>query len=245
MKHPTESEIIDHLTCAVEEIEKHAGNCRLCARILGEYQQLGEALRDDLSWFSRHRKIEHESPEVAVPRPMPRIRRIERSGIRVMGDVPPVPLSTIRGLLSRSHALMEADPNEALAIASKALGLCAKADAGADDLAYARGSAQKERANALRYLGRYLEALAKVEKLKPDVLTMDVEMPHLNGIDATLALRAQFPRTAVVVLSMHDDSETQSRALAAGAAAFVAKHSMDLALLEAIRRVAHESEGVP
>jgi DNA-binding NarL/FixJ family response regulator len=90
-----------------------------------------------------------------------------------------------------------------------------------------------------------LAALDSVRILTPQVVVMDVEMPGLNGIDATRALRAQFPRTAVVVLSMHDDIDTQTRALEAGASAFVAKHSIDRALLEAIRSAAHASEGVP
>lgn len=93
--------------------------------------------------------------------------------------------------------------------------------------------------------GDGMAALDSARILAPEVVVMDVEMPRLNGIDATRALRAQFPETAVVVLSMHDDIDTQTRALEAGASAFVAKHSIDRALLEAIRGAAHESEGVP
>jgi len=93
--------------------------------------------------------------------------------------------------------------------------------------------------------GDGLAALDSARLLSPNIVLIDVEMPRLNGIDATRALRAQFPQTAVVVLSMHDDSETQSRALAAGAAAFVAKHSIDNALMDAIRGAAHTQEGVP
>jgi len=90
-----------------------------------------------------------------------------------------------------------------------------------------------------------IAAIDSARVLAPNVVVMDVEMPRLNGIDATRALRAQSPTTAVVVLSMHDDVETQSRALAAGAAAFVAKHSIDRALLDAIRGAAEQAEGVP
>jgi tetratricopeptide (TPR) repeat protein len=88
---------------------------------------------------------------------------------------------------------MEADPNEALAIASKALGLCAKADATADDLAYARGSAQKERANALRYLGRYLEALEALEQAEGEFSSLhtgEFEIGIVEQIRATV-LREQ------------------------------------------------------
>jgi DNA-binding NarL/FixJ family response regulator len=74
--------------------------------------------------------------------------------------------------------------------------------------------------------------------LRPDVVLMDVEMPHGDGITATAALRASIPHCAVVMLSLHDDAQTQARARAAGAAAFVAKHDGETTLLAAIRQAA-------
>ncbi len=74
--------------------------------------------------------------------------------------------------------------------------------------------------------------------LCPDVVLMDVEMPHGDGITATAALRASIPHCAVVMLSLHDDAQTQARARAAGAAAFVAKHDGETTLLAAIRQAA-------
>jgi len=79
-----------------------------------------------------------------------------------------------------------------------------------------------------------LEALAAVSTLHPDVVVMDVDMPHLDGIAATQRLGSLAPATAVVILSIHDDEATRQRARAAGAAAFVAKQAGDGALLEAI-----------
>lgn len=81
-------------------------------------------------------------------------------------------------------------------------------------------------------------ALALAERLAPDVVLMDVEMPRLDGIAATEALCQRVPQSIVVMLTLHDDVATRERAAAAGARAFVAKHDVEGALLAAIRQVA-------
>ena len=93
--------------------------------------------------------------------------------------------------------------------------------------------------------GDGLAAIDSARTLAPNVVLMDVEMPRMNGIDATRELRSQVPSAAVVILSMHDDAATQARARDAGASAFVAKHSIDGGLLDAIRRAAEGTEEVP
>jgi DNA-binding NarL/FixJ family response regulator len=79
-------------------------------------------------------------------------------------------------------------------------------------------------------------AIEMVAALHPSVVLMDVEMPVMDGIAATGEITGN--GTAVVMLSMHDDAATIARAMAAGAAAFVAKQSMDDSLLTAIRAAA-------
>jgi DNA-binding NarL/FixJ family response regulator len=79
------------------------------------------------------------------------------------------------------------------------------------------------------------EALALVETLRPDVVLMDIELPRMDGIAATRALHAALPRLPVIVLSIHDDKQTQRRALAAGASRFVTKRGSNGELLAAIR----------
>lgn len=81
-------------------------------------------------------------------------------------------------------------------------------------------------------------ALDLARNLAPDVVVMDVAMPAMDGITATIELRRVAPRSAVVVHSLDDDPLTQARAEAAGAVAFVAKHRMEAPLLAAIRLAA-------
>jgi pilus assembly protein CpaE len=80
------------------------------------------------------------------------------------------------------------------------------------------------------------EALEQVRILSPDVVLMDVEMPGMDGIAATLALQSSTPRSAVVILSLHGDTQTRARAQEAGAVAFVEKHGTTQELLAAIRQ---------
>jgi DNA-binding NarL/FixJ family response regulator len=86
------------------------------------------------------------------------------------------------------------------------------------------------------------EAIRMARTLSPEVVLMDVEMPDMDGIAATAALRATAPHVAVVILSLYDDAGTRARAREAGAAAFVAKHQAKTALLATIRRVVSSIE---
>ncbi len=81
--------------------------------------------------------------------------------------------------------------------------------------------------------GRALVEEAK--KLRPDVIVADITMPHLNGIDALEQLKKNDPRVKVVFLTMHREVAYARRALQAGAAGFVLKHSAPNELVTAIR----------
>jgi DNA-binding NarL/FixJ family response regulator len=85
------------------------------------------------------------------------------------------------------------------------------------------------------------EALSMAQALAPDVVLMDVEMPEMNGIEATAALRKAVSQSAVVILSIHDDAQTRGLAQAAGAVAFVEKRGATDHLLAAIRQAARHS----
>jgi DNA-binding NarL/FixJ family response regulator len=81
------------------------------------------------------------------------------------------------------------------------------------------------------------EAVALAEKLKPDVVVMDIGMPNLNGIEACRQILAARPDAEIVMLSMHSDEGYVLRALKAGAKAYLLKDSAEADLSRAIRAV--------
>jgi DNA-binding NarL/FixJ family response regulator len=82
------------------------------------------------------------------------------------------------------------------------------------------------------------EAVELAEKLRPDVVVMDVGMPELNGIEATRRLAESVPRARVLALSMHKDSVYVREILRAGARGYLLKDAFDRDLLLAVRAVA-------
>lgn len=84
-------------------------------------------------------------------------------------------------------------------------------------------------------------AVRLVERLAPDVAVLDVTMPRLNGIEALRQIRRDHPRTAVVLLSMHDNEAYVTQALRAGAAGYVLKRTAATELGRAIR-AAHNGD---
>jgi len=86
--------------------------------------------------------------------------------------------------------------------------------------------------------GNGREAVEMAERLRPDVVVMDVAMPELNGIEATRRLTNALPRARVLALSMHKDSVYVREILRAGARGYLLKDSVDTDLLAAVRAVA-------
>ena len=81
-----------------------------------------------------------------------------------------------------------------------------------------------------------LEAIELVERLRPDVVIVDVMMPELNGIEVARRTKKQFPKTVIVVLSMHENEAYVVEALRAGVSAYVLKKSTARELVYAIRQ---------
>jgi two-component system, NarL family, response regulator NreC len=86
--------------------------------------------------------------------------------------------------------------------------------------------------------GNGREAVELIEKLKPDVVVMDVAMPELNGIEATRRVAGSVPHARVVALSMHKDSVYVREVLRAGARGYLLKDSGAGDLVSAVRAVA-------
>jgi DNA-binding NarL/FixJ family response regulator len=82
------------------------------------------------------------------------------------------------------------------------------------------------------------EAVALVDELVPDLVLMDVGLQGLNGIEATRQITHDAPDIGVVILTMYEDEDTVTRALAAGARGFVPKTASREDLIDAIRVVA-------
>lgn len=81
------------------------------------------------------------------------------------------------------------------------------------------------------------EAIEKCVALDPDIVLMDVAMPGLGGLEATLEIRKKCPRTLILVLTQYDDREYVTRFLKAGVSGYVLKKAAGSELASAIRNV--------
>ena len=82
-----------------------------------------------------------------------------------------------------------------------------------------------------------LEALAKVRELQPDVVLVDIAMPNLNGLEATRAIKRDFPQIHVIALTMYESDEYFFQVLDAGASGYVLEKAASADLVAAIRAV--------
>ncbi|WP_312221998.1 response regulator transcription factor [Streptococcus parasuis] len=82
------------------------------------------------------------------------------------------------------------------------------------------------------------EGLIKALEVKPDVVVMDLVMPKMNGVEATLALLKEWPQAQIVILTSYLDNEKIYPVLEAGARGYMLKTSSADEILSAIRKVA-------
>jgi DNA-binding NarL/FixJ family response regulator len=85
-----------------------------------------------------------------------------------------------------------------------------------------------------------VEAVRLVQELNPDVVLMDLQMPELDGIEATRTIAAAAPDTKVIVVSSHVTEEHVLPALLAGAAGYMVKDSRPEEIVAAIKGVAQD-----
>ena len=81
------------------------------------------------------------------------------------------------------------------------------------------------------------EAVEQFRRLNPDVVLMDLRLPEMNGIDATIAIRGECPSAKIIVLTTYAGDALAHRALLAGAQAYVLKGSVRKELIDTIRAV--------
>ena len=81
------------------------------------------------------------------------------------------------------------------------------------------------------------EAIQQFRTHRPDVTLMDLQMPEMNGLDAMIAIRGEFPDARIIVLTTYTGDVQAMRALQAGARAYLLKNGLHKELLDTIRAV--------
>ncbi|MEL6579197.1 MAG: response regulator transcription factor [Cyanobacteria bacterium J06621_12] len=89
--------------------------------------------------------------------------------------------------------------------------------------------------NIVGFANNGQEAIAKIPRLQPDVVLMDVEMPKMDGLSATKIITQQFPQVKVLILTVHDNEQHLSRALNNGAKGYLLKTTTAQELKNAIQ----------
>lgn len=81
------------------------------------------------------------------------------------------------------------------------------------------------------------QAVEAFRRLRPDITLMDLQMPNLNGVEAIVQIRAEFPLARIIVLTTYVGDVQAVRALRAGAVGYLLKGTLRKELLDAIRSV--------
>ncbi len=87
--------------------------------------------------------------------------------------------------------------------------------------------------------GDGLEAIALARETRPELILMDLSMPHMNGLQALQAIKEEMPEVRIVVLSVHDDDEHLFEAIRRGADGYLLKTIEPRALLDVLERLQH------
>lgn len=82
------------------------------------------------------------------------------------------------------------------------------------------------------------EAIARARELHPDLVLMDINMPGLNGLEATRAIKAEFPDIKVIILTVSDDQEDLFEAIKSGAEGYLLKNLREEEFADLVNRIA-------
>jgi len=82
-----------------------------------------------------------------------------------------------------------------------------------------------------------IEAIEKAKKLRPDIVIMDINMPKLGGLEATVEIKKMYPDTKILVLTQYEDREYISRFLKAGVSGYLLKKAVGSDLITALKAI--------
>jgi DNA-binding NarL/FixJ family response regulator len=99
--------------------------------------------------------------------------------------------------------------------------------------------------NVIAQAANAQDAIALFKKLQPDVTLMDLRLPDISGIDALVAIRAEFPEARIIILTTFEGDVEIKRALEAGARAYMLKSMPPKELVEVIRQVHAGKKRIP
>ena len=86
--------------------------------------------------------------------------------------------------------------------------------------------------------GNGIEALEKARELSPEVIVMDLEMPTMNGLEATAAFQAEFPNIKILIFTVSDAQADLLSTMRAGARGYILKNAAAAELLRAVSQIA-------
>lgn len=87
-------------------------------------------------------------------------------------------------------------------------------------------------------VGRGSELLKCLEKERPDILILELDIPEINGFHALRSIREEFPKTRIAIFSSHPEEIYALRSIKSGAAGYIPKTSSKDVFLQAIKRIA-------
>jgi len=170
----------------------------------------GDRMREGFGLFSIQERLQHFGGRFEVfSQPGRGVRAVLVAPLQVEGETEGGEPASVRILIAEDHRMMR----DALA------SLLAK-EPGFEVVGLAEDG---------------LEAVRRAHETKPDVVLMDINMPRMDGIEATRQITAGLPKIKVIGLSVHAEDQVASEMLAAGASSFVAKSSSPAELTGAIR----------
>ena len=88
------------------------------------------------------------------------------------------------------------------------------------------------------------EALSKIEMLQPDIVLMDIDMPEMDGLNATQIISERFPNVKVIFLSGHDEDDYLGKSLRSGAKGYLLKNTTAEELADKVRHVYHNHNSI-